>query len=81
MENIIVEIALAANGETVDFMLPAHVPVQNLMKELTQVVEQVYQQIATNQPLLINQSLQQIIPPNQTLAQAGVRDGQRLMLV
>ena len=83
MENIIVEITLAATGEVVDFMLPAHVPVGEMIGDLTRLVEQVYQQITYSgeQPVLCNQSEGRMIPLDITLAQAGVQDGHKLILV
>lgn len=83
MENIIVEIMLAATGDTVDFMLPAHIAIGEMMKDLVQLVEQVYQQVSfgDEQPVLFNHSETRPIPLDMTLAQAGIRDGHRLLLV
>lgn len=83
MENIIVEIFIAPIGETADFMLPAHVEVRKILTDLTRLVEQFYQQITYDgeQPLLFSRDNEQVIHLNMTLAQAGIKDGHRLILV
>lgn len=83
METIIVEITIAATESTADYMLPAHVPVEVLMTELVQLVEQVYPEVTFKgqDPMICSMKDQAVIPAGVTLAQAGVRDGQRLLLV
>jgi len=83
METIIVEIVIGANGVVSDFMLPAHVPVEKLIRELVSLVEQVFQEITFGDepPMLCSLTGGAIIPREMTLAQAGVRDSHRLMLV
>lgn len=83
METIIVEICIGINGVSSDFMLPAHVPVGKLIRELVSLVEQVFQEITFSgeTPLLCSLTSGAVIPQDMTLAQAGVRDSHRLMLV
>lgn len=82
METIIVEICIAATGNVSDFMLPAHVQISSLIQELVRLVEQAYQEITYGEepPVLCNLTDGGVIAGNLTLAQAGVRDGHRLML-
>lgn len=83
MENIIVELCIAATGNTADFMLPVHVPVNKLISELIKLIEQVYPETSFEQetPVLCDMLNQRMIPGNLTLAQAGIRDSHRLMIV
>lgn len=83
METIIVEICIGLNGVVSDFMLPAHVPVEKLIRELVPLVEQVFQEITFGgqTPMFFSQTSGCSIPPELTLAQAGVRDSHRLILV
>ncbi len=83
METIIVEIAISSTAIVSDFMLPAHVPVRSLVEELIKLVEQVYQEITFEgeTALLCSLTDQCVLPGNLTLAQCGVRDSHRLLLV
>lgn len=83
MENIIVEIELVSAGRTEDFMLPAHVPVSQLLPHLISLVEQVDRHIAYEQgtPILVSLNTGKPLALNRTLAQNGLRDGHRMMLV
>lgn len=83
METIIVEICIAATGNISDFMLPAHIKTSSLIQELVRLVEQAYQEITYGEEPTILCSLTDgsVIAGNLTLAQAGIRDGHRLMLV
>ncbi|MBR2942563.1 MAG: EsaB/YukD family protein [Clostridia bacterium] len=83
METIIVEICIGVNAVASDFMLPAHVPVSKLIRELVSLVEQVYQEVTFSgeTPMLCSLTSGTIIPMDMTLAQAGVRDSHQLMLV
>ena len=83
METIVVEICIAATGTMADFMLPAHIPVSKLTAELVPLIEQAYQEVYFGQemPVLCDMTSRRISPENLTLAQAGVRDSQRLLIV
>ena len=83
METIIVEICIASTGTVADFMLPAHVQVSKLIGELARLIEQYYQEttFASETPMLCDMNTRRYVPENQTLAQAGIRDGHRLMIV
>lgn len=83
METIIVEICIGITGNVSDFVLPAHVPVQTLICELIKLIEQVFPYITFDHetPILYEMEKGWPIPLHQSLAQAGVRDSSRLLLV
>ena len=83
METIIVEICIGLNGVVSDFMLPAHVPVGKLIHEIVRLVEQVFPEITFGgvTPMLFSTANSAAIPEELTLAQAGIRDSNRLILV
>lgn len=83
METIIVEICIGITGNVEDFVLPAHVPVQALTGEIIKLVEQAFPWIAFDKelPLLCDGEKGNIIPGHLTLAQAGIRDSSRLLLL
>ena len=83
MENIIVEIRLAVTGEVVDFMLPAHVPVNALVGEIARMVMQLHQELAYEEErvLLYDLGRGTVVSMDGTLAQQQIRDGMQLMLI
>lgn len=83
METIIVEICIGITGSVSDFVLPAHVPVESLVGEIIKLVEQAFPWITYDkeQPLLCDSEKGCVIPGHLTLAQAGIRDSSRLLLV
>lgn len=83
METLIVEIVIAASGESVDFILPAHVKLSALMPGILDLIEQTHQELCFDRetPMLCDMQMQKIIPSSLTLAQGGVRYGHRLLLV
>ncbi len=83
METIIVELCIGATGKEADFMLPAHIPVSSLIKDLAGLIEQAFQNVtfAEEEVNLFDMVSQRMIPPTYTLAQANIGDGHRLMIV
>ena len=83
METIIVEICIGITGSISDFVLPAHVPVKALTGEIVKLVEQAFPWITFDKelPLLCDGERGTIISGELTLAQAGIRDSARLLLV
>lgn len=83
MDTIIVEIRIAVTGRVVDFVLPAHVPVRALLNDMIALVEQAFVHIVVDDelPLLYDQDKAALIPLDLTLAQAGIRDSSRLLLL
>ena len=80
---MILKIVIGATGDTLDFMLPAHVSLSSLMEEIRMLVEQTFQNvmISQDQMMLINLGNGQFLWPEWTLAQSRVQDGSRLMLL
>ncbi len=83
MESIIIEIILGSMGEHVDFMLPAHVPLCSLMDDIARLIEQMNQLIMFDKDnlTLIDTNNGQVLRPEWTLAQNGIRDGSTLMIL
>ena len=83
VETIIVEICIGITENVSDFVLPAHVPVDALIVEIIRLVEQVFPHLTFDDemPMLCDRDKGTVIPGNLTLAQAGVRDSSRLLLL
>lgn len=83
METIILEITISATGETLDFMLPAHVRLSAMMEEIIRKLENLLPSIMIDpeHPMLYNPETSKLVLPSQTLAEAGLQDGSRLVLV
>ena len=83
METIIVEINIAASNENTEFILPAHVKIEALLPAIVRLVEQTHQELhyQLDNTVLCDSGSQRILPSSITLAQAGIRQGNRLMLV
>ncbi len=83
METIIVEICIGITGCVSDFVLPAHVPVESLISEIIKLVEQAFPWLTFDKqmPLLCDSEKGRVIPGHLTLAQAGICDSSRLLLV
>jgi len=83
METIIVEICIGITGNVSDFVLPAQVPVETLTGEIIKLAEQAFPWITfdTALPMLCDSEKGRVIPGNLTLAQAGIRDSSRLLLL
>lgn len=83
METIIVEISIAASGDKTEFMLPAHVKIEALLPTIVRMVEQTHQEIQYDlgNTMLCDFKTKKILPPSITLAQAGIRQGNKLMLI
>ncbi|MBE5796767.1 MAG: hypothetical protein E7327_05235 [Clostridiales bacterium] len=83
METIIIEITLGNTGDVAEFMLPAHVPIRSLTQDIAQLVEQVNLSVAFDRESIVLFDLDRSILLQQdwTLAQNGVRDSSRLMIL
>lgn len=83
METIIIEIVLGSTGDVEEFMLPAHVPLASLLQDIALLIEQMNPQVAFDRKALIlyDTERQALLQPAWTLAQNGVRDGSRLMIL
>lgn len=83
METIIIEILLGSTGDVEEFMLPAHVPLISLLQDMALLIEQMNPQVAfdRNSLILYDASRHTLLQPAWTLAQNGVHDGSRLMIL
>lgn len=83
METIIVQINIAASDENTEFILPAHVKIDSLLPAIIRLVEQTHQELQydAEHTVLCDPRSQKILSPDITLAQAGIRQGHKLMLV
>lgn len=83
METIVVEIFLPAISQSYDFIMPVHVPVGSIIKTLIDVVASCTGSalIDGTHPCLCDMTARRPIPPEKTLAQCGIRDSARLMLL
>lgn len=82
-ETVITEIRIGITGRVCDFVLPAHVAVSKLVTDLVALTEQAFPEVQVDRqaPMLLDVERQRPLPGELTLAQSGVRDGSRLMLV
>lgn len=82
METIIVEMILGALDKTVQFILPAHVPVETLMDDIIRQVRLVYWNAEYDRSaVLYSADYQQVLQPQKTLAQCGIHEGSTLILI
>lgn len=82
METIIVNITLGALGKTVEFILPAHVPIQSLMDGILRRVSLTFWNAAYDETaLLYSMEDRKPLQPQWTLAQCGVYERAALMLI
>ena len=83
METIIVELMLAATGEYIEFMLPAHVPLGSLMDDMAQLIERLNMSVAFDREDIILFDLDRsiVMQPEWTPAQNGLHDSSRLMIL
>lgn len=83
METIIVEMLLASTGESIEFMLPAHVPLSSLLDDVAQLIEQLNLAVAFDRENIILFDLDRslLMQPEWTPAQNGLHDSSRLMIL
>lgn len=83
METVIVEITISLTGDTVDFMLPAQIPLHAFMGEMIRKLEQFNPSVMLDKvnPVLYNRENSKILAMDQSLAAAGIQDGAKLTLV
>ena len=83
MDTIIVEIALPAVDQSYDFKLPVHIPVGAILPYLVNVIKSCTNNVLVDHenPYLCDLLTHRPIPLHQTLSQAGIRDGWKLMLL
>lgn len=83
MEIIVIELIIGALEKTLDFMVPAHVPVQAILPGIIRLVEQTNMGITIDpvHPMLFDMERSQPLRPQETLAQAKIHYGHLLLLI
>lgn len=83
METVIVELTISATGDKVDFMLSAHVPLDQFLGEMIRKLEQYMPSVMIDKeyPMVYNQETSKVLSHAHSLASAGIQDGSRLVLV
>ncbi|MBQ9459273.1 MAG: EsaB/YukD family protein [Oscillospiraceae bacterium] len=83
METMIVEIQVPAISRAYDFQLPAGSVVRDVISEIINILEQSESCAAFDRdyPMLCHVDDGRILNPNDTIADCGVYDGVKLMLI
>jgi len=83
MESIIVELYIPAISATFDFRLPASARVCDVTDEIIRILEATQQNLRFDKelPMLCDVSSGRALNPAAYIAETGVRDSSRLMLV
>ena len=83
MQTIIVEVYLPATSENHDFRLPSEARIGDLTREMARILEATQRNLAVDPdyPLLCERDGGRILPDWQTVAEAGLKDGSRLLLL
>ncbi|MGX8705036.1 MAG: EsaB/YukD family protein [bacterium] len=83
METIIVEIFVPATSSSFDFRLPAAGKVSDVTSEIMRILESTQQNLAfdSEYPMLCDLDAGCILDPAQTVAECGLHDSARLLLV
>lgn len=83
MQTIIVEVYLPATSESFDFRLPAQGRIGDICREMARILESTQQNLSvdTAYPLLCERDAGKVLPHWQTVAEAGLQDGSRLLLL
>ena len=83
MESIIVEVYIPATSASYDFRLPSIGRVGDITDEVIRILETTQQDLEFDreQPILCDREREMILDPRLTVAEAGLRDGSRLILM
>ena len=83
MQTIIVEIHIPATSATYDFRLPAAGRIGDVLTEVTRILETTQQDLLLDheQPMLCDRGQERILDPEETVAESGLKDGSRLILL
>ena len=83
METMIAEISVPAISKTFDFQLPSFGIVRDVIQEIMYILEQTEACAVFDKeyPMLCHVDDGRILDPGDTLAEAGVFDGNRLLLL
>jgi len=83
MQSIIVEINIPATSSSFDFRLPSMGKIGDIVNEVIRILESTQQNLlfTSSQSLLCDCERGTILKNNITVAEAGLQDGAKLMLV
>lgn len=83
MQSIIVEIFVPATSAKFDFRLPSTGRIGDIVSEVIRILETTQQNLLFDkeQPMLCDQERGMVLKNQDTVAEAGLQDGSRLMLV
>lgn len=83
METIIVEIYIPAISSSFDFRLPASGRVCDVVDEIIRILETTQQNLLfdKNHPMLCDTDRGRVLNPADSIAETGLRDSSRLILV
>ena len=83
MQSIIVEVYLPATSESHDFRLPSEARIGDICREMTHILEKTQNNLSVDNvhPLLCERDSGKVLMDWQTVAEAGLRDGSRLLLL
>lgn len=83
MQTIIVEIYIPATSSSFDFRLPSTGKIADIVSEVIWILETTQQNLLFDhdQPILCDCERGVVLDQHITVAEAGLRDGTRLMLV
>lgn len=83
MQSIIVEVHVPATSTRYDFRLPSSGRIGDVLAEMSRILEATQQNLLLDheQPMLCDRERECILDPQDTVAEAGLRDGSRLILI
>lgn len=81
MENVIVEIAIPALGQSFDFMVPAQNGAPETIEELTRILTCLHPELQFDAPELYDLDQRLLLNAERSLALAGIHDGSKLILI
>ena len=83
MQSIIVEIYVPATSVSFDFRLPSTGRIGDIVGEVIRILETTQQNLLFDkaQPMLCDQERGLLLKNHETVAEAGLQDGSKLMLV
>lgn len=83
MESVIVEVYIPATSASYDFRLPSSGKIGDVIGEVIRVLEATQQNLEFDweQSVLCDRDREVILAPQDTVAEAGLRDGSKLILI
>ena len=83
MESVIVEVYIPATSASYDFRLPSSGIIRDVINEVIRVLETTQQNLEFDraQPILCDRERELVLDYRDTVAEAGLHDGSKLILV